>query len=148
MAHEKMRWFKGRSRYILAALQSILSAKPWLMRLTWGDSLYDGPIVLVSVGNSRRTGGNFYLTPHAVVDDGLLDFVYAGQLNRWEILQLLPQTFSGAHLRHPQVVCRKTTALSITALSPTPIQADGEIIAEKATEIIYRILPGRLRVVV
>jgi len=46
------------------------------------------------------------------------------------------------------VVCHKTTALSITAFSPTPIQADGEIIAERATEIIYRIFPGKLRVIV
>ncbi len=148
IAYEKLRWFRGRSRYILATLQSIMSAKSWLMRLTWDDNLYDGPVILVSVGNSCRTGGNFYMTPHAVVDDGLLDFVYAGNLSRLEILRLLPQTFKGTHLRHPQVVCHKTTALSITAFSPTPIQADGEIIAERATEIIYRIFPGKLRVIV
>lgn len=148
MVYEELRWLRGRFRYILATLQSLVSAKPWLMRLAWGDNLYDGPVTLVSVGNSRRTGGSFYMTPHAVVDDGLLDFVYAGKLSRLEILRLLPQTFKGAHIHHPQVVCHKTTALSITAFSPTPIQADGEIIDKNATEIVYRIIPHKLRVIV
>jgi diacylglycerol kinase (ATP) len=148
MAHEKLRWFRGKLRYILAALQSIMSAKSWLMRVTWAENLYDGPVILVSVGNSCRTGGSFYMTPQAKLDDGLLDFVYAGNLSRWQILQLLPQTFKGTHVCHPQVVYHKTASLSITAFSTTPIQADGEIIAKEATEIIYRLLPGKLRVII
>jgi YegS/Rv2252/BmrU family lipid kinase len=148
LAHERLRWIKGKPRYILAALQTILAAKSWLMRLSWNSSEYDGPITLVSVGNSRRTGGSFYMTPHAVLDDGLLDFIYVGSLSRWEMLRLLPQTFQGAHIRHPQVVYLKTTRLSITSSPPTPIQADGEIIAEHATEITYQIIPNKLRVIV
>ncbi|MBI1882303.1 MAG: diacylglycerol kinase family lipid kinase, partial [Chloroflexi bacterium] len=147
-SQDRLRWVNGNLRYILAALQTISRAKPWHMRLSWGDSAYDGPINLVSVGNSNRTGGFFYMTPHATPDDGLLDFVYATGLSRWQMLQLLPQTFKGAHIRHPQVVYRKTTSLSITAFSPTLIQTDGEIIDDNATEITYRIIPQKLRVIV
>jgi diacylglycerol kinase family enzyme len=82
-----------------------------------------------------------------VLDDGLLDFVYATGLNKWQLLQLLPQTFSGAHIHHPQVVYQKTPSLSITAFSPTLLQTDGEIIAENATEINYHIIPKKLRVI-
>jgi diacylglycerol kinase (ATP) len=148
LAHERLRQIKGKPRYILAALQTILAAKSWLMRLAWNNSLYDGPITLVSVGNSRRTGGSFYMTPQAELDDGLLDFIYAGRLSRWALLRLLPQTFKGTHIHHPQVVYLKTTALSITSSPPTPIQADGEIIAENATEITYQVIPSKLRVIV
>ncbi len=148
LAHERLRRVKGKPRYILAALQTILAAKSWLMRLSWGSSGYDGPITLVSVGNSRRTGGSFYMTPYATLDDGLLDFIYAGRLSRWELLGLLPQTFKGTHIRHPQVVYLKTTTLAITSSPPTPIQADGEIITEHATEITYQIIPSKLRVIV
>jgi diacylglycerol kinase (ATP) len=146
-AHDRMRWVNGNLRYLLAALQTIRQAKPWHMRLVWGNSTYDGPINLVSVGNSHRTGGFFYMTPEAVLDDGLLDFVYATGLNKWQLLQLLPQTFSGAHIHHPQVVYQKTPSLSITAFSPTLLQTDGEIIAEDATEINYHIIPKKLRVI-
>ena len=101
--HEQMRRVKGNLRYLLAALKSIVEAKPWQMRLVWDDGAYEGPVTLVSVGNSPRTGGLFYMTPHAVLDDGLLDFVFAVGLTRWQLLTLLPKTLKGSHIDHPQV---------------------------------------------
>lgn len=146
--HEQMRWVNGKLRYILAALKGIFKSKAWEMRLTWSNSIYEGPIILVSVGNSARTGGSFYLTPYAALDDGLLDFVYATKMTRWQLLRLLPKTFKGTHIHHPQVVYRQTNSLSIITSPPTPIQADGEIIDQNATEINYCVLPGKLRVIV
>jgi diacylglycerol kinase (ATP) len=147
-AHERLRWVNGNARYILAALQAISRAKPWHMGLSWGNSAFDGPVTLVSVGNSNRTGGFFYMTPQATPDDGLLDFVFATGLNRWQLLRLLPQTFKGSHIHHPQVVYHQTTSLSIIASPPTLIQTDGEIIEDNATEIIYRLIAKKLRVIV
>ncbi len=148
LAHDRMRWLKGDIRYVLAAFKTIIKAKTWTMRLSWNNGRYEGPILLVSVGNGCRTGGSFFMTPYAVLDDGLIDFTYAVGMRRWQMLQLLPQTFSGKHVYHPLVVCRQTTALSITSSTPTPIQADGEIIERRATKIEYRIIPRRLRVIV
>jgi diacylglycerol kinase (ATP) len=143
-----MRRLKGNLRYIAAALKSIINAKPWSMRLDWGSGIYEGPITLVSVGNSPRTGGSFYMTPRAVLDDGMLDFVYAWGMSRWQILWLLPQTFTGKHIHHPLTAYLRTKSLSITASPPTPIQADGEVIDKAAIEINYRIIPKKLRVIV
>lgn len=148
LAHERMRWLKGELRYIVAALKGIAGAKFWSMTVRWDDGEYAGPLTLVSVGNSRRTGGSFYMTPAAQVDDGLLDFIYGVKASRWEILKLLPRTFNGSHIHHPLITYRRTTTLSITASPPTPIQADGEIIDTAATEINYRIMPHQLRVIV
>ena len=147
-AHERLRWVNGNVRYVLAALQTIGRSRPWHMRLNWGDNAFDGSINLVSIGNSNRTGGFFYMTPQATLDDGLLDFVYAIGLNRWQLLRLLPQTFNGSHINHPQVIYHKTATLSITTFSPTLIQTDGELIEDKATEIVYHIIPKKLRVIV
>lgn len=148
LAYEKIYWIKGKPRYLIAAIQSIWQAKPWLMRVTWNQSEYHGPVTLVSVGNTHRTGGMFYLTPQAQPDNGYLDFVYASKLNRWQLFRLLPQTLNGSHITSPHVVYRRTTALSITAATPTPIQADGEIIDRAATSINYHIFPGKLRLLV
>lgn len=148
LAYEKIRWIKGKPRYLIAALQSIWQAKPWLMQVAWNHSEYNGPVTLVSVGNTCRTGGMFYLTPQAQPDNGCLDFVYAGKLNRSQLLRLLPQTLNGSHISSPHVVYRRTTALSITTATPTPIQADGEIIDRAATSIHYQIFPGKLRLLI
>lgn len=145
---EQMRWLKGNLRYIVAAVQTIIRAKSWHVSLSWNSGGYEGPAILVSVGNNNRTGGSFLMTPHAVVDDGLLDFIYAMNMRRWQLLWLLPQTFIGKHIHHPRVAYRQTTSLSIVVSPPTPIQADGEIIDRDATQINYRIIPKKLRVIV
>lgn len=147
IAQEKLRWL-GASRYFLAALKTIWQAQSWQMRLDWLNGTYEGSVTLVSIGNSPRTGGLFFMTPQAVVDDGLLDFVYGSEMYRWQLLSLLPQTLWGNHIHHPLVIYKQTTYLKITASPATPIQADGEIIDLAATEIHYRLLPGKLPVIV
>jgi diacylglycerol kinase (ATP) len=144
--HDQMRWIKGNARYITAALKAIITAKPWAMKITWDNGSFEGPVILVSVGNTNRTGGEFYMTPHAQVDDGLLDFIFAAGLNRRQLTLLLPKTFSGKHIHHPGITYTQTTQLTIIS-TPTPIQADGEIFDHNATHITYRIIPQKLRVI-
>lgn len=148
MNHRRMRRVKGNVRYILAALKTVLQAQVWQMRLTWDRGDFEGPISVVSVGNSNRTGGSFYMTPRAVPDDGLIDFVCALGMSRWQLMRLLPKTFSGAHINHPLVNYQRTTQLSIRCSPPTPIQTDGEIIAADAVTLNFRILPHKLQVIV
>jgi diacylglycerol kinase (ATP) len=146
--HAEMRWLNGNARYVVAALKTIAKAKSWEMKISWPSGQYEGPVTLVSIGNNRRTGGSFIMTPHAVLDDGLLDFVYSMDLNRWQMVQLLPKTFSGDHIHHPMVNYKQASFLSITSSSPTPVQADGEIIATDVTELTYQIDSRKLRVIV
>ena len=143
-----MKRVKGTPRYVLAALKAILSHRPWHVQLVWDDGEYEGPVALVSVGNTRRTGGAFWMTPRAEVDDGYLDFVFAGGLGRLKLLRLLPTTFDGSHIERPEVSYHRTTCLTIECDPPTPIQADGELFDLSATHIEYTVLPGRLRVIV
>jgi YegS/Rv2252/BmrU family lipid kinase len=143
-----MKRVKGTPRYVLAALETILAHEPWHMRLAWDEGEYEGPVTLVSVGNSPRTGGAFWMTPNAELDDGYLDFVYAGDLGRIKLLRLLPTTFDGSHVERPEVHYVRTTRLAIDCDPPTPIQADGELFERSASRVEYTILPRRLRVIV
>jgi len=148
LAQNRLRWIKGAPRYVAAALKCVFTAKPWQVSLSWGRSSFAGPIMLVSVGNGRRTGGAFYLTPHAQLDDGRLDVVYAMQMNRLQMLALLPQTFWGGHINHRLVGTARAAALTLAVSPPTPIQADGEVFETGATAITYQIWPGYVRVIV
>ena len=117
VAQETILGVKGIPRYILAALKAILGHRPWTMRLTWDDGEYEGPTTLVSVGNTPRTGGAFWMTPRAQADDGYLDFVFAGRLGRPKLLRLLPMTFDGSHVGRPEVIYARTTHLTIDGSS-------------------------------
>jgi diacylglycerol kinase (ATP) len=143
-----MKRVKGTPRYILAALKTILGHRPWHVRLVWDDGEYEGPAALVSVGNTRRTGGAFWMTPRAEPDDGYLDFVFTEKLGRLKLLRLLPMTFDGSHVERPEVSYARTTRLTIECDPPTPVQADGELFDLSATHIEYTVLPGRLRLIV
>lgn len=148
ITERRMKRIKGTPRYILAALKAILKHEPWRVRIVWDDGEYEGAAALVSVGNTRRTGGAFWMTPRAEPDDGCLDFVFAGELGRLKLLRLLPTTFDGSHVDRPEVTYVRTTRLTIDCDPPTPIQADGELFELSASHIEYTILPGGLRLIV
>ena len=148
IAQERMLRVKGIARYVLAALRTILAHRPWHVRMTWDGGEYEGEVARVSVGNTRRTGGVFFMTPRAEPDDGWLDFVFTGSLGRLKLIRLLPTTFDGSHVEHPVVRYERTNRLTIECDPPTPIQADGEIFERAATRIVYEVQPRRLRVLV
>jgi len=144
-----MKRLKGTPRYVLAAIKTVFNHKPWRVKITWDEGEYEGWSALVSVGNTRRTGGAFWMTPRAEFDDGYLDFVFATQkLGRFRLLRLLPTALQGSHIDQPVVAYHRTTRLTIECDPPTPIQTDGELIELSATRAEYTILPGRLRVIV
>ena len=140
----RLTWLKGVIRYLVAAVITILKKVSWEGQLEWDDGSYEGSICLVSVGNTHRTGGVFYMTPTAKIDDGFLDFVYAPALSRIRLFQLLPKTYTGKHVDAPEIKEHRTRRLTIRTKNPTPIQADGELITIEASEITYEILPSAL----
>lgn len=144
----QMKRVKGTPRYVLAALLTILRHRDWQMTVEWDDGHFSGPVALVSVGNSPRTGGAFYMTPRAELDDGQLDFILGGGMSRLRLLRLLPTTFDGRHVDEPEITYVRTTHLTVTCQPSTPIQADGELFALSAARIEYRVLPGKLSVIV
>jgi len=144
----RLTWLRGVIRYVVAAVLAILQRPTWHMRLEWANGRYDGLITLVSVGNTRRTGGVFYMTPNAIPDDGLFDFIFGSTMSRRRLLQLLPLAQKGAHIHEPEIHMHRTPFLHVMTRPGTPIQADGEIIATDATTIDYRIVPGALQVLV
>ncbi len=148
LRQSQMKRLKGIPRYVLAALLTILRHRDWQMTVEWDDGRFEGPAALASVGNSPRTGGTFYMTPRAELDDGRLDFILGGGMSRLRLLRLLPMTFDGRHVDEPEIIYGRTTRLTVTCQPSTPIQADGELFDLAATQIEYRVLPGKLRVIV
>ena len=148
LANESMTRVQGPLRYLLAAILTILKRPSWQATLAWNNSEYSGSLTLVSVGNSNRTGGMFYMTPNAVPDDGELDFIYAPALTRGEMFRLLPQTIKGTHISNRAIHEHRTSHLKINCEPATTIQADGEIFSAATTDITYSVLPKALQILV
>lgn len=144
-------WLHGPMRYLLATVIGVLRKPQWKMRLTWEGGEFEGSATLVTTGNNKRTGGLFFMTPHADPFDGLLTFVYGFMPTRRQILALLPRTMkpgAGSYVEHPAIHEVHASWLRISTERPTPIHTDGEIQAEAVQEVEYRIIPQILPLIV
>ncbi len=139
----KMKRLSGELRYIVALLRALARLKPWTMTLTWDGGGYDGPAYLLSVCNSARTGG-FMMAPGALLDDGQLDMVFAPQVSKGQVVSILLKLMRGEHIHHPAVTFCRVTAIDVTSRPGTPLHSDGEIFAEAAEIVRYRVLPGKV----
>jgi YegS/Rv2252/BmrU family lipid kinase len=149
----KIRWLRGVPLYFLAALRALRNCPAPLVKLAWQAA--NGEVhqrtqrtLMISVGNSRRTGGGFFLTPDARLDDGLLDIGIAGAVSRLRILWLLPKVLRGQHTSDPAFTLVRSQKLTVDVGEPLPVHLDGEVVMQNAEHIALTILPGQLAVIV
>ena len=150
----KIKRLRGFVIYLWAALRALRAYDQPHFELSWTDG--DGKVhraakqmLLVSIGNTRRTGGAFYLTPDAVMDDGLLDLAFADALSQLGILNLLPRAMTKTGLYGQKAVSfGRLRSASIAVQQPVPVHTDGEILSREIEKLTVEVQPGRLQVIV
>lgn len=138
---------RGVVRYLMATLVGVWQRPRWYMTLQWENGSYRGPITLVSIGNGRRTGGMFHLTPAARPDDGKLTVSLAFLGSRRALLGVLPRALTPGKFNvthHPAVLQHHVSYLHIVSNTPTLLQTDGRVEKNPVTEVHFRVLAGRL----
>lgn len=149
LIQQRIHYIRGTVRYLIATLRGVADNPQWKMHLEWEGGNYHGPVTLVTVGNCARTGGVFYVTPHADPFDGLLTFVYGFIPSRRQILNVLPMTMKpgpGNYVEHPAIHEVHSPWLRVHTETPTPMHADGEIQSHAIQDLEYCVLPARLPV--
>ena len=147
---EGMVWAKGTLRYLLASLVGIKRNPSWQASLEWEGGSYRGPVSLVTVGNGARTGGLFYMTPHADPADGKLTFVHAFRKTRLELLNTLPKTMkpgAGSYVELEGVHEIHSPWLKVHLETPSPAHTDGEVFSHAIQDLEYSVLPGKLQLI-
>jgi diacylglycerol kinase (ATP) len=144
---EKINWISGVPRYLVAAIQGILDKPTWHVKMEWDSGTYDGPLSLISVGNGQRTGGVFFMTPHADPFDGRLTFVRAYRPTRLSMFQVLPKAMKsgeGNMVELDDIYEIHCTYLKFTLDKPSPAHTDGELFDTWITDFDYRIFPSAI----
>lgn len=105
---------------------------------------------MMSICNGPREGGGFPVAPDAVMDDGLISYMFTRRLGRLQLLYFLPIVMSAKHLKYKRFFEAGTaTRLRIESDRPMSIHADGEQFAEEKTnvrQVEITIIPAALRV--
>ncbi len=139
----------GILRYLVAAVWAIMDRPKWVANIKWDDGEYNGPVSLVTIGNGSRSGGVFYMIPHADPFDGKLTFVYGYRPTRLAMLATLPRAMkpdAGSYVEMDGIFEQKATWIKIHLETPSPAHTDGELFSNAIQDLEYRIYPGRLQI--
>ena len=118
----------GRHGYVLAVVGCVVRMRTptFPLRLD-GGPLDERPCSMLSVCNSRFTGGDMMMAPAADAADGLLDVVRIGPLGRVRLLRAFPRIFKGTHVELPEVECSRARRVDFPDGEPIDAMIDGEV---------------------
>jgi len=108
-------------------------------------SAYSHRCNTVVVANGPYYATVMRLAPAAAMDDGLLDVVVIGDIDKLDLLLSLPRAFTGTHLEHGEVSVHRVRRLTLDSPEDALVQADGEVLGRLPAEV--DVLPGALRVI-
>jgi diacylglycerol kinase (ATP) len=142
--------WKGRFRYIAAALRAFQRFVPLDVRVTMYSQDWEGPrvleqnVLLLGILNTPSYGGGLRVTPHAKLDDGSLDLVAVAHLNAPEVVALLPVLMLSGNLRTRRVQRFSIQRAQIESNRPAQFHGDGEILGMTPLEV--EVLPRFIRI--
>lgn len=145
------KYLAGTPRYVAAVLKTLRRWKAPHGRVVVQEAerdvyTFDGDLFLALVGNGRCSGGGFYLTPDASIVDGRLDGCVIRDAPVRRLLTLMPMALRGKHVGQPEVAVHKMERMTVAMTEPMPVQADGEILSDRATRVSMHVVPGGLNV--
>ncbi len=141
------KFLRGLPRYLLATLRELTQLRNWEMQICINDAIaYQGTTLLASTLNTPSYGGGMPAVPHALIDDGQLNLLMAGQFNRLQTLLMLPRLLMGLHLSHNRIRTVAFSKATINSSQALPIAADGESLGYDH-QINIEVLPSALNVI-
>jgi YegS/Rv2252/BmrU family lipid kinase len=144
----KVTWVKsGIAVYLSAMIMTLNQYRPLPMKITIGDEIFDQSMFLVSIGNGTTCGGGFRLTPHAKIDDHLLDITMVNPLSLPQLFRHLPKVFQGTIDRTHHAITRRAERLTVKSIHPLPLHVDGEIYALEGNTCEISTVPKALTVI-
>ncbi len=150
---DRIQFLSGAMLYVAAAFRALWSYDTPHTTIQWTNGSGElqsvrQQITILSVGNAKRTGGAFYLTPDAEVDDGLFDVALADKVSKARLLTLLPRALVGKHTSAEGVTMLRCSQIEAQSERPLPAHMDGEVILPDTINIRAQVEPNRLTILV
>ncbi len=150
LASHQLHWPRGSGLYLRAALQTLVRRPPLAkLQLTVDGAELTRQSAILSISNGCRSGGRFYLTPCARVDDGRFDYLLAPPASRLRLVWEIYKSLRRDRPRDSWIEQGEFTAMSIRSDIPLAAHVDGEPWLrpeEGERELRISVLPGVLPV--
>jgi diacylglycerol kinase (ATP) len=136
----------GTGRYLWSVGRLLKDFRCHEARLVIGDEIIEVRTILVAVAIGTTYGSMFRLAPKAVLDDGLFDVIWSEEVNRAEVLRLIPAALRGTLSERRKVHTARAREVEVELYEEIPAHVDGEMLVG-TRHFLARVLPGALRIV-
>ncbi len=134
--------------FLLSSLVGLISFKRMKLEL-WVDGKFvdSGLMTIVGALNGQFFGGGMHAAPMAVVDDGIMEFMYVKDATFFKFLsKVLAKVYEGEHLAYHKVHVARGKELVVESSKTFLADVDGEV--EKAQKIRVEVLPRAVGILV
>lgn len=140
------RW--GTASYVFGVLATLarLEHLAFPHRLPGADDWDRRPCLFLAFGNSKFTGGQMMIAPHADSADGKIEYVRWSPVGRLRLLWNFPRLFTGTHITHPLASRAAVDRVDLDLGGPVNMIVDGEVLRLDCRSV--EVLPGALDVIV
>jgi len=142
----KLTKLKGFAVYLVAILRALANYKAHPMHVEYDGTRLHRRLLFASIANGRCQGGGFWLTPDALIDDGLLDLCLVDKMRLDEIIRHIPKVIEGTHGRLRQVHMSRARTITVTSSAPIPVATDGEVLSTNARSVTIATRPGAIEI--
>ncbi|HTY09179.1 MAG TPA: diacylglycerol kinase family protein [Candidatus Edwardsbacteria bacterium] len=146
---EKIRGLRDLRLYLWATVRALARYKGQRVCLDFGGgNVVWFEALLTEITNGKCIGGGYYISPDAIVDDGLLDLCLVRKLSWLEFFRHVPKVFKGQHKNLKQVNLGRLTAVAVASETPMAAQVDGELWPRPARRFEIAVVPKALECIV
>lgn len=142
----KLTRLKGMAVYLVAIIRALANYRAHPMTVEYDGQHLRRRLLFASIANGRCQGAGFWLTPSALVDDGVLDLCLVDNMRLDQIIRYIPRLMEGTHTSLKQVTMGRARSIRVACSTPVPVATDGEVISLAARDITVEALPAALDV--
>lgn len=145
--NQRSKHLTGLFSYIYAVILALIKHKDIDVEIEVGSEKISGKKLLVAIGNGFTTGGGFYLTPNAKINDNQLDMCIVESVKRLKILRSLPKALFNKLDKVKEAKLLNFSQTKIKLKEPTIVHTDGEIVTEIGKSLEISILNSKLKII-
>ncbi|MGI6478681.1 MAG: diacylglycerol/lipid kinase family protein [Salinivirgaceae bacterium] len=142
----KVRGKRTSLSYMINLLKSLISYKPWHLKVQINDKILEGRFLSMSIGNGKYSGGGMLQTPDAIIDDGWLHVTIYENMPKCRIVLNIRRLYNGTISKVKGAKMFKTKKILVESGQDVFAQTDGEIIGSAPYDI--SIIPNAVKVFV
>ena len=139
-----MKFFKGNIKYFLSLVSAICTYKSYNLNIETESLKINKKCFLFSVGNGKRSGGAFILTPDAVMDDSMFQFCMVDDISILKFFTAVPKALKGTHGNLEFVSFKNAKQIKIETDSEMYLHYDGET-PYKINTALIEIIHGKIK---